>query len=58
MPTARGTILTALHARSTTAPFVGLRSEVLPERVSAAGLLIMRDGAPGKPEVTLSAAVP
>ncbi len=31
-----------------------LRGEVLPERVPPAGLLILRDGEPGEPEVTLS----
>ena len=31
-----------------------LRGDVLPERVPAAGLLILRDGEPGEPEVTLS----
>ena len=31
-----------------------LRGEVLPERVPAAGLLILRDGDPGDPSVTLS----
>ena len=31
-----------------------LRGEVLPERVPAAGLLILRDGDPGEPAVTLS----
>ncbi len=31
-----------------------LRGEILPERVPAAGLLILRDGDPGEPEVTLS----
>jgi len=31
-----------------------LRNEVLPERIPAAGLLILRDGQPGEPEVTLS----
>ena len=31
-----------------------LRNEVLPERIPAAGLLILRDGDPGEPEVTLS----
>jgi hypothetical protein len=30
-----------------------LRGEVLPERVPPAGLLILRDGEPGEPEVTL-----
>lgn len=31
-----------------------LRNEVLPERIPAAGLIILRDGQPGEPEVTLS----
>jgi len=31
-----------------------VRGEVLPERVPAGGLLILRDGDPGEPEVTLS----
>jgi len=31
-----------------------LRGEILPERVPTAGLLILRDGNPGDPEVTLS----
>ena len=31
-----------------------LRGEVLPERVPAAGFLILRDGDPGEPAVTLS----
>src|SRR6056297_3117647 len=52
--TVRETILTALHARLLELPATVLRSEVLPERVSAAGLLILRDGEPGEPEVTLS----
>lgn len=30
------------------------RNEVLPERIPAAGLLILRDGTPGEAEVTLS----
>ena len=54
MPTARETILTALHARLSALPATALRGEVLPERVPAAGLLILRDGEPGEPEVTLS----
>jgi hypothetical protein len=33
---------------------VVFRGEVLPERVPAGGLLILRDGDPGEPEVTLS----
>ncbi|PZX28424.1 hypothetical protein LY44_00167 [Rhodobacter capsulatus] len=35
-------------------PATTLRGDVLPERVPAAGLLILRDGEPGEPEVTLS----
>ena len=54
MPTTRETILTALHARLLTLPATALRGDVLPERVPAAGLLILRDGDPGEPEVTLS----
>ena len=55
MPTPRETILTVLHARLSTLPAKALRGEVLPERIPAAeGLLILRDGEPGEPEVTLS----
>jgi hypothetical protein len=54
MPTIRETILTALCVRLSTIPVVIFRGEVLPERVAATGLLIMRDGEPGEPEVTLS----
>jgi hypothetical protein len=54
MPTPRETILTALHARHSALPATALRGEVLPERVPAAGLLILRDGEPGEPDVTLS----
>ena len=54
MPSTRETILTALHARLSALPATALRSEVHPERVPAAGLLILRDGEPGEPEVTLS----
>jgi hypothetical protein len=54
MPTPRETILTALHARLLTLPATALRGDVLPERVPDAGLLILRDGEPGEPEVTLS----
>ena len=51
---ARETILTAIHARLSMLPATVLRSEVLPERLPAQGLLILRDGEPGEPEVTLS----
>ena len=54
MPTPRETILAALHTLLQTLPATALRGEVLPERVPAAGLLILRDGEPGEPEVTLS----
>ena len=54
MPSPRETILTALHALLSALPATALRGEVLPERIPAAGLMILRDGEPGKPEVTLS----
>jgi hypothetical protein len=54
MPTTRETILSALHVLLQTQPAPVLRGEVLPERVPAAGLLILRDGDPGEPAVTLS----
>jgi len=54
MTTSRETILTALHARLSTLPATALRGDVLPERVPGDGLLIVRDGEPGDPEVTLS----
>ena len=54
MPTTRETILSALHALLQNKPAAVLRGEVLPERVPAAGLLILRDGDPGEPAVTLS----
>lgn len=54
MPTPRETILAALHTRLSALPATALRGDVLPERVPAAGLLILRDGEPGEPEVTLS----
>ena len=54
MTTQRETILNALLARLSTLPATALRGEVLPERVPANGLLILRDGQPGDPDVTLS----
>ena len=54
MLTRRETILAALHARLLALPATALRGDVLPERVPTAGLLILRDGEPGDPEVTLS----
>ncbi len=55
MPTPRETILTALADLLRTVPHVlVLRGEVLPERIPPAGLMILRDGNPGEPGVTLS----
>jgi len=55
MPTTRETILTALADLLRTVPHVPvLRGEVLPERIPPAGLMILRDGNPGEPGVTLS----
>ena len=54
MPTTRETILAALHVRLQTLAATTLRVEVLPERIPPAGLIILRDGQPGEPEVTLS----
>ncbi len=55
MPTPRETILQALIATLQTLPNATvLRGEALPERVPTGGLVILRDGEPGEPEVTLS----
>jgi len=55
MPTPRETILQALLAALQTVPDATvLREDVLPERIPAGGLVILRDGDPGAPEVTLS----
>ena len=54
MPTTRETVLAALHARLQPLAALVLRDEVLPERIPAAGLIILRDGQPGEPEITLS----
>ena len=54
MPTTRETVLCALHARLQLLAALTLLDEVLPERIPAAGLIILRDGQPGEPEVTLS----
>ena len=52
---ARETILTALADLLRTIPHVPvLRGEVLPERIPPSGLMILRDGNPGEPGVTLS----
>lgn len=53
--TPRETILTALADLLRTIPHVPvLRGEVLPERIQPPGLMILRDGNPGEPGVTLS----
>ena len=54
MPSKRETILSALHARLQTLAAPVLRGDVLPERIPATGLIVLRDGKPGEPEVTLS----
>jgi hypothetical protein len=54
MPTTRETVLATLHARLQTLAALTLRDEVLPERIPTAGLIILRDGLPSEPEVTLS----
>ncbi|WP_323033640.1 acyl-CoA transferase [Paracoccus sp. (in: a-proteobacteria)] len=54
MPTTRETILAALLARLQPISALVLRDEALPERIPATGLIILRDGQPGEPEVTLS----
>ena len=54
MPTKRETILAALHARLQSLAAPVLRGDVLPERIPATGLIILRNGKPGDPEVTLS----
>ena len=54
MPTIRETVLAALYAQLQPLAALVLRDEVLPERVPATGLVILRDGQPGEPEVTLS----
>ena len=51
----RETILAVLHARLSVFPGTALRGDVLSERVSSEGLLILRDGEPAEPVVTLSA---
>ncbi len=54
MSSPREAILASLHARLSKLSTTALRGEVLPERGAAAGLLILQDGEPGEPEVTLS----
>lgn len=53
--TVRETILQALFTALQTIPSVKVvRNEVFPEKIPDAGLIVMRDGDPGTPEVILS----
>ena len=55
MPSVREQILAALLARLETVPGATVKREApLPETVPAGGLIILRDGDPGDPEVMLS----
>ncbi len=55
MPTIREQILAALLTRLETVPDATVKREApLPETVPAGGLIILRDGDPGDPEVVLS----
>ena len=54
MASKRELILVALHARLQTLTAPVLRGDVLPERIPTTGLIILRDGKPGEPEITLS----
>ena len=54
MASKRELVLAALHVRLQTLAAPSLRGDVLPERIPPSGLIILRDGKPGEPEVTLS----
>ena len=55
MPSIRESILQALLASLESGLTAAVRrNEVLPEKVPAAGLVILRDGDPGEPDVTLN----
>jgi len=55
MPSTRESILQALLAALQSVPAATVsRCAILPERIPTGGLLILRDGEPGAPEVTLS----
>jgi hypothetical protein len=54
MTTRREEVLTALFSVLTGVPASVKREEPLPEKISAGGLMILRDGDPGEPEVLLS----
>jgi hypothetical protein len=55
MPSIRERVLQAIRQRlADTLPATVRRNEVLPEKVPATGLVILRDGDPGEPDVTLN----
>lgn len=54
MTTRREEVMTALFGALTGVAATVKREEPLPEKVPAAGLVILRDGDPGEPEVLLS----
>jgi hypothetical protein len=55
MPSKLESILVALVAKLDTIPNVAVvRNEVLPVALTTDGLIILRDGDPGEPEVTMS----
>ncbi len=55
MPSLREQVLAAVLARLQSVPGpVVRRNEALPERIPAAGLVILRDGDPGEPDAILS----
>jgi len=54
MASVRESILQRLLAELQVVQGAAVRGEVLPERIPPGGLLILRDGDPGEPEVTLS----
>jgi hypothetical protein len=55
MPSVREAALLALYQRLQLVPgATALRNEVLPAKIPAGGLVILRDGDPGDPEVTLN----
>ena len=55
MPSIRELVLQAILQRlADTLAATVRRNEVLPERVPATGLVILRDGDPGEPDVTLN----
>jgi hypothetical protein len=54
--TSEGVLLALMSAIQAAAPAGAkvLRNEVIPQRIPAAGVMILRDGVPGDPEVLLS----